>query len=170
MTEILAHWTTFATALICAIGSAAIGLNEILHGPDVPTFRQSPVPVRLAMQGWCFALAYRAADLAFSWWHGHPQPIGDSAVIAGLAMMACQLALLWDTLNKRLPARTWARINRILHLASCGRRGKSLAELALRGVAAIGPGETLAGARLAAIQRPDSPALQVFEGGRERRS
>ena len=133
-------WTTPLVATLCTVASCCLGLNEILHSPECPNYRRSPLWVRLSMFAWCVALFYRAADLWMGIYQGHPQYISPSAVPASVCMALCLYAMLMDTLTKRLPSRTWRRINRLLWLATCGRKSV-LTDLALRGFIVVAPNE-----------------------------
>lgn len=138
----LAHWwPTLATAILCAFGSASVGLNEILHAPELPNYRRASLGVRLPMMAFSIALAFRSMDLFVGLWKHQPQLIGETAVLGGLTMVTYTLATLWDTASKRLPARVWRRLDRALWLASCGRHAPALTELNLQGAMVVAPRE-----------------------------
>lgn len=112
-------WPTVATAMICALASCAVGLTEILHGPELPNYRKAPLFVRLSMMAWSITLAFRSFDLVAGLVKGHPQEVGVTAVMAGITMLGYVYAVFWDTASKRLPARFWRHLERAVDLATC---------------------------------------------------
>lgn len=135
------HWPAVVIATLCALASASVGFSEILHSPDMPNYRQASWTVRMSMMAWSITLAGRAATITSGLAHGAPETFDWSAVLATTAMAIYHGALLWDTASKRLPARIWRRLDRLLYLASCGRHSSALTELTLAGAMVVAPGE-----------------------------
>lgn len=157
---------TILSGIAMLATAGVIALWQILSAPDRPNYPTSG-PVKRAFMFWFMAaLAYRGIEVITLAREVPPTTSTDGQVITSLLLFALFTTFLVDHVQHWLPARTHARIRQLLAIATCKPMPEvieartramkastgapcpsadvvpvALAELAMQGMAVVGPNE-----------------------------
>ena len=104
---------------ICVAWSAAIGLRQVLLGPNAVNFPSVSTPYRVMLFICSGALLARGVDLLIGALSNKPQEVSALGLVTNGLLAATAWLSLVETLHKRLPAATWRRIRRMIFVANC---------------------------------------------------
>lgn len=160
-------WDVFSTVATGAVGiltAMTIGLWQILSAPDRPNYPTSGTIKRTIMFWFMAAMLYRGSEIMLQPFGPNPVYATPGQMVAWGLQCAFFITMLVDHLRNWLPGRTHGRIRQLLSVARCrpsegliaarasamsaSTGGKvppasvvspALVELALSGVAVVGP-------------------------------